>query len=270
MPFSIRESQPMPSLADLQAQVRTALLDGNTAPLTPALVGGSRPDRRLAIHARHYETSLVRTLVERFPATAWLVGSEPVIAAARRFVRSCPPTRPCLAEYGEGFPSLLGASAGARVPYLRDFAELEYRIGSLALAVERQALPLSVLAAMPEDDLPAVVLDTQPGATYLRVDWDVDGVIDLYLTDAAPDRYEITRGLWWLEIRGNRGDVQVHRLSPAEFAFRAAVAGGQTLGQAVERGVAAEDTFDAGRALAGLFAERLVTGVHRPGMQEAR
>ena len=34
------------------------------------------------IHQRHYATSLTRALVERFPATVWLVGSELVTRAA--------------------------------------------------------------------------------------------------------------------------------------------------------------------------------------------
>jgi hypothetical protein len=88
------------TLADIQAGIRDALVDGNGAAVAPVLVGGRRPAQRLAIHQRHYVASLTRALVERFPATVWLVGSELVTHVATLFVREHPPTRPCVAEYG--------------------------------------------------------------------------------------------------------------------------------------------------------------------------
>jgi hypothetical protein len=74
------------TLADIQAGIRDALVDGNGAAVAPVLLGGSRPAQRLAIHQRHYVASLIRALVERFPATVWLVGSE--LDARRHLVHS--------------------------------------------------------------------------------------------------------------------------------------------------------------------------------------
>ena len=68
-----------------------------TARVVPVLVGGTRPEHRLAIHQRHYVASLTRALVERFPATVWLVGSELVTHVATSFVREHPPSR-CIAD----------------------------------------------------------------------------------------------------------------------------------------------------------------------------
>ena len=47
----------MRTLADIQAGIRDALMDGNGAAVAPVLVGGSRPAQRLAIHQRHYVAS---------------------------------------------------------------------------------------------------------------------------------------------------------------------------------------------------------------------
>ena len=66
----------MPTLSDIQAGIRDALVNGDCSAVAPLLSGGSRPEQRLAIHQRHYVASLTRALVERFPATVWLVGSE--------------------------------------------------------------------------------------------------------------------------------------------------------------------------------------------------
>ena len=51
-------------------------------PWRPCCWEGPYPEHRLAIHRRHYVASLTRALVERFPATVWLVGSELVTHVA--------------------------------------------------------------------------------------------------------------------------------------------------------------------------------------------
>jgi len=89
----------MCSLADVQARVRQAVTGDGSLDAALPLVGGSEPARRLDIHRRHYELSLVTALRQRYPASAWLVGADVVTAAARAFVRVHPPQRPCIAEY---------------------------------------------------------------------------------------------------------------------------------------------------------------------------
>ena len=187
----------MLTLADIQAGIRNALVDGNSAAVAPVLLGGTRPEHRLAIHQRHYVASLTRTLVDRFPATVWLVGSELVTHVATSFIRKHPPSRPCVAEYGEGFPRYLGAAGS--LPYLTQFAELEWHLGRLALATEES-----------------------PNVQYIHLDWALDELIGVYLTDTAPDAYALRQEDVWLEIRGLRGELQMNRLSGEEFARRMA------------------------------------------------
>ena len=64
-------------------------------------------EHRLRIHQRHYATSLVTALVNRYPATEWLLGSDAVMEAARLFVATEPPHAPCIAEFGETFGAWL-------------------------------------------------------------------------------------------------------------------------------------------------------------------
>src|SRR5215470_11017366 len=115
----------MPTLAEIQSAVSDALVHGGRHALTSIVSGGLRPERRLAIHQRHYAASLTKALLNRFPATVWLVGSELVADAARSFIQERPPSKPCIAEYGDSFPEHLGAHpAAVRLPYLRQFAGL--------------------------------------------------------------------------------------------------------------------------------------------------
>ena len=186
----------MLTLADIQAGLRDAVINDNGTAMASVLVGGRRPEHRLAIHSRHYTASLTRALIERFPATVWLVGSELVTHTAASFIREHPPTKPCIAEYGDGFPRYLGAHhAAAALPYLAQFAELEWHLGRLALATEESA-----------------------NMHYIHLGWSLDELIGFYLTDTAPDEYALRQEDVWLEIRGLRGDLQINRLTGEEFA----------------------------------------------------
>jgi hypothetical protein len=162
------------------------------------LSGGAHPEHRLAVHQRHYAASLTRALLDRFPATVWLVGSAFVTDAATSFIRQQPPSEPCIAEYGESFPQHLGAHpAAASLPYLSQFADLEWHLGRLALAT-----------------------DDSPNVDYLHLDWSLDELIGVYLADSAPDAFALRQEDVWLELRGLRGTLEMHRLTMADFLGR--------------------------------------------------
>jgi putative DNA-binding protein len=190
----------MPALADIQSAVRDALVRGDRRALAPMLSGGAHPEHRLAVHQRHYAASLTRALLDRFPATVWLVGSALVTDAATSFIREQPPSKPCIAEYGESFPQHLAAHpAATSLPYLLQFAELERHLGRLALAT-----------------------DDSPNVHYLHLDWSLDELIGVYLADSAPDAFALRQEDVWLELRGLRGTLEMHRLTMDDFLGRAA------------------------------------------------
>ncbi len=255
----------MPSLRDVQAGVRRAVVSGETSSVGPLLAGGGDARLRLAVHSRHYRASLVQVTVDRFPATVWLVGLPLVTDAARAFVVADPPARPCLAEYGADFPAFLCARPGtSTLPYLRDFTELEWRVGEVAVEIDHQAATRDTFAGLEPESLAEVRLSLQPGVRYLPVSWNVDDLMTLYLTDAEPDRFVVVPGDIGLEVRGARGDVHLGRLPLGDFTFRSALAQGCVLGDAAERALKADDSVDPGDALISMMAAGLVTRVE-PG-----
>lgn len=196
----------MRALADIQAAVRDALVRGDRTAAAPMLAGGAHPEHRLAIHQRHYAASLTTALLDRFPATVWLVGSDLVTDAARSFVREHPPAKPCIAEYGESFPQHLGAQpAAATLPYLSQFAELEWHLGRLAVAT-----------------------DESPNVHYLHLHWSLDELIAVYLADSAPEEFPLRREDVWLEVRGLRGTLTMVRLMMDDFHARTSGEPGET------------------------------------------
>jgi len=261
----------VPSLADIQRSVRRAVVTGDAAGLEPLLAARGVARERLAIHHRHYETSLVTALLGKFPATTWLVGTPFLTEAATRFVLEHPPKAPCIAEYGEDFPAFLSSLPGAdRVPYLEEFAGLEWHLVQVSVAADRPAMTLEEFLRLDLERLPEATLSLQGGLRYLEASWPIDDLMKLYLTNTAPDQWSMDPAHVYVEVRGARGEMQINRLGAGEFAFRKAILDGRSIGDASELGIASCGDFDPGSALAALVADGLVTAVEFETRGDAR
>jgi hypothetical protein len=261
----------VPSLAETQLWLRGAVVDAEIAAIAPLLVGGRDPALRLAIHARHYRASLAAAIRTKFPATAWLIGTAVLDAAAQEFARQHPPAGPCIAEYGEQFPSFLSQHVGgARVPYLFSFAELEWHLGQVAIAIDRPASARDAFSTFEVDMLIDRSLALQEGLRYLHASWPVDELMKVYLTDTAPSEYLLAPEDVWLEVRGARGEFHFGRLGAAEFVFRKAILQGHSIGAAAERALEVDGRFDVGRAFVTLLSSGHVIGAPPPDRGDVR
>ncbi len=252
----------MQLLAEIQSRVRDAVVTGGFGSLGLSLSGGQVVEHRLAIHRRHYQASLITALLEKFPATTWLVGSPFNTEAARSFVEKYPPSTPCIAEYGEAFPLFLGACQGAnRAPYLQAFAELERHIGLVAIAVDVPPLTVQELSTVTRDVLPDTALAIQAGVRYLQASWPVDELMNIYLAEARPEGFEFEPADVCLEIIGARGAFRIGRLVKSDFIFRKSIFEGHTIGDAAEKALEVDSNFDPGRALVAFVANGLVAAI---------
>jgi hypothetical protein len=238
------------------------MLTGESRGVLP-LLASRRSAPRLAIHLRHYEASLVAALTAKFPAAEWLLGGRRFADAARAFVHARPPAAPCISEYGADFPEFLaGLEATATMLYVQPFAELEWHLGQVSVAIDHPPLALQALAGLSGDALADLRLRLQPGLVHLRAPWPVDELMKLYLGDTAPDTFVLEPCDVWLEIRGARGEFRIDRLDRAAFAFRRALAAGNPIGVAAERALDADPACDPGQALAGVLAAGLAVAVN--------
>jgi len=254
----------MPTLAETQSHFRDALLHGDTRSVASWLVGGRDPGKRLIIHQRNYQTSLVEALLVKFPATGWLIGTPFLTEAARRFVREHPPHAPCIAEYGAAFPDFLSQCPGTqRVPYLGEFAQLEWFVGQAAIAVDHASIGNEAFSTIETAALPDTQLTLQTGLHYLQASSPVDELMKFYLTETAPPQFELSPAGVWLEVSGARGEFHVGRLDDAEFTFRKSVFDGRSVGEAAECALDVNARFDPGQALAALIAAGLVKAIGR-------
>lgn len=249
-------------LADLQQQVRHALIKGDSTSVAKLFVGGTWPASRFDIHLRHYEESLTAAVVGRFPATAWLIGPTRLEAAARAFVHAHPPTAPCIAEYGALFPGSLGTwPETADLSYVPAFADLDWHLGRLAVSVDLPSVGAHELTRIGTDTLLDLSVALQPGTHYLRAPWGIDTLIKLYLAGTTPESWTLREEDVHLEVRGARGTFRFSRLTAPDFTFRASLASGATFGDAAVRALELDAAFDPGAALLALVDERLMTSL---------
>lgn len=256
----------MPTLAETQALFRHALVTGDSSGVAGSLDG--RFQKRIAIHRRNYQSSLVDALLGKFPAVAWLVGIGFVREAAETFVEQCPPQKPCIAEYGEKFPEFLSTRPGAElVPYLQEFAELEWHIGHMAIAIPDRHLAITELSSIDSEKIPELRMSLQHGVRYLRSSWPIDELMKLYVTDCVPDQLEFAPCDVFLEVRGARGAFQINRLQQSEYCFRESLGNGLRIGDSAESAMDVDMLFDAGTALVRLMTDELVTSIVKSGEQ---
>jgi hypothetical protein len=249
----------MPSLAEVQQRVVHAVLAGDVESLAPLLVGGLEPCKRLEIHRRHYEASLTAALLQKFPATEWLIGPGVMAAVARAYALLHAPSAPCIAEYGDGFPAFVARRLGEELPYLEAFATLEWAVGRASIAIDREPLGWAAIATLGADALLDTRFALQPGVAYLRCGWRVGELLDAYIGGAAPDTFVLSIANTPLEIRGVRGSVSIERLDGATYEFRHAIASGKSIAESAALALEHDASFDAGGALRVLVQARLVT-----------
>ena len=251
-------------LAEIQSHFRKAVVDGDTRGVATVLIGGYDPEKRLTVHQRNYQTGLVDSLLVKFPATAWLIGTPFVTEAAKHFAREHPPQAPCIAEYGAAFPDFLaGCPETQRLPYLRKFAQLEWYVGQVSIAVDDSPVSGKEFSIIDADALPETVLMLHSGLHYIDASWPVDELMKLYLMETAPDYFELSPDDVWIEVRGARGEFQLNRLDAASFTFRKSVLEGRSIGDAADGALDINPGFDPGPALAALIAEGLITVIGR-------
>jgi hypothetical protein len=251
----------VPTLVELQRSFAHAMTSGDGTTVVEQLRGGADPGARLAIHLRHYAASLATALLEKFPASTWLVGGDVMRDAARAYARLHPPQQPCIAEYGRDFPHFLARhSRAAQLPYLASFAELEWAVAHATIAVDFPPLSWNALASCEAERLVDSALVLQPGLHYLRADWRIDELMRTYLGGAVPERFVLLDDVTRIEVHGARGAFRLTRLDAGSFAFRAALAAGRTIGDAAEAALAVDAELDPGAALRTMADAGLVTG----------
>ncbi len=96
------------TLSDLQARFADALLTGKDDNVVSLLDDTGLPASALLdIYRASIFASLTATLARTFPRVRRTLGEAAFREAAQAFIRACPPTTPCLRDYGNRLPTFM-------------------------------------------------------------------------------------------------------------------------------------------------------------------
>ncbi|BDI06457.1 DNA-binding domain-containing protein [Sphaerotilus microaerophilus] len=262
-----------PAIQDVQrsqAAWAQALLDPQLgAPTGLRSWNGSDPAQRFALHRNNVVLGLSEALGEAFPVLRAHVGATAFEVLAREFLRDHPPASPVLSDWGDELAGWIERYAPAAAwPWLADLARLERARVRLYHAADASALPESAIAARLAQPhrLSAARLTWHPGAAVYQSRWACVSLWAAHQGAGAWADLDIQQGEAALLLR--QGDeLQVLPLPPAQAAVLAALARGQTLGEAARH---AEETQEGEAAtlaacLTLLLRQGLITAWHDPG-----
>jgi len=252
----------MLALPELQRAFGAAILTGDAGALADAIEGDGLPAAaRLQIYRNHVLDSLTEVLKATYPVICRLVDERFFGYAADRYIRSHPPSGPCLFEYGETFPSFLEGFPPCRdLAYLPDVARLEWAASVALHADDLPALAVAALGEIPAVRLPGLRLRLHPSLSLHASPWPVDLIWRANQPDREPAGIvDLGAGSACLEVRRSGDDVVLRRLDAAAFTLRRALLEGGSLGDAAAAS-AVDSGVDFGAALFELFGEGMVVG----------
>lgn len=244
----------MPTLREIQAGFRAALLDGDEREAASTVHGdGLDAAARLAVYRHHVLSTLTAALESTYPVVVRLVDPRFFRYAANEYIRRHPPIRPCLFEYGDTFGDFLAGFAPARpLGYLPDVARLEWAMNVALHAPD--ATPVD-----PGGLQPASAVALHPSVTVLSSPWPIDEIWRANQPDAGDDVVDLDAGPARLQVWRRDDDEVVFRpLSVGALALRLAIARAGRLDAAAEAAASAEPGVDLTELVRDLLADRLL------------
>jgi hypothetical protein len=177
--LSLRELQSgfFDALAAAVAEPDTPL-DGDAAPLDPALRQAVRGDstlsaeQRLQIYADMYRARLLDVLREDFPRTLAVVGDDAFVTLGCAYLARCPSRHPSIRHAGDRFVGFLDTQAVVP-PFLSDLARLEWARVEVFDAADVVPLALADLQSVPAEAWPALTFEPIDACIVVESRWPV-------------------------------------------------------------------------------------------------
>ncbi len=263
--------QPSRALGDIQRKFAEALLDVHLAAQTLPMFSGdaAQLEGRLAFYRGNLTAIWTQALANAYPVMCQLVGTEFFEQLARAYGQAFPSQSGDLNHFGADFPSFLAQlPMTAEYPYFPDVAVLEWQVHRSYYAGDAATLNLPQLIASAGNDLQAKHLKWHPAAQLHRSNYasvkvwlahqadkdsQTDQVEQASFDLSQPDCAVITRQQW---------RVSVLPLEPAAYLALQALAGGSSIGEALELALDSNSEFDIVHQLnlwfsAGVFSSEM-------------
>ena len=244
----------------MQSDFCAALLDpGLPVPHGLTDPQGRPAGKRFNVYRNNVAVGLTTALETGFPVVRKLVGPDFFSAMAAVFLRRHPPTSAVLMHFGTHLPDFISSFPPvAHLRYLPDIARIECAIRASYHSADALPLPPGHIVTLPPARLLAARLTLAPSLRIIRSRYPVWSIwaANSYATSTpAQNRAEDV-----VVLRPDF-DPAPHLLAPSAFDFLAALAKGQTVGEAIETAGDAHDLpatialLVGGGALVGLTEE---------------
>jgi hypothetical protein len=253
----------MPELLDFQSDFGAALRDRARTPAVARWLAGEAElvDRRMAIYRANMVASADKALSAAYPVIRQVVGEAFFHGLAREHQRVTPSTSGDLTSFGARFDAFLAAFEHAQdMPWLPDFARLEWAVHRAYGAADAPDWDVAALAAIPPERQDAIRFQWSPGLAVVRSGHPVVRVWTIH-QPGFDGAFEVDWTVAQTALVARDGfAVTVSDCGVADATFIEASLAGAPLGDAASATLERHPDFDLGALLARAFAARLVCG----------
>jgi uncharacterized protein (UPF0276 family) len=256
------EPSPAPTLAAEQHDFAAALFDPALAPAALARFKGEHAGQRFALYRGNLGATWGKALAAAYPVLRALVGEEFFDGLGQAYGRARPSEDADLNQFGARFADFLaGFPHVAEYAYFPDMARLEWALHRAHYAAEAAPVTAGQLAALAPERLEAARLRLHPACALLASDW---AVVPLWLAHqagagvafpddmAVPSHAMVARPQW---------RARLLPLAPAAHAALARLAGGASVGAALDAAFECDEGFDVVSALRQWMEHGLIVAI---------
>ena len=209
--------------------------------------------KRFAVYRNNIVAGLTEALKVDFPAVCRIVGEDFFAAMARVYVTQHPPRSPVLLEYGQYFATFIDNFAPAEsLPYLGDVARIERGWLEAYHAQEAAALPPSVLASIPSEQIQGIRLRLHPSVRLIRSKYPALTIWSTNIEGGTPIAVDLEAGGENVLVSRSGVEVEVRSLSDGGVEFIRSIAEGKTAGEAARTALSIDFSFDQAAMLTGM------------------
>jgi len=224
---------------------------------------GLAPARRLQVYRNNARAMFEGALERTYPVLRRQVGDEQFAALARSYRAEHPSRSGDLHWVGEKFAPWLAAQVAADGgAWLAELARLEWACEEALVAARLPPLAPAELGQVVPETLAEVGLVLQPCVRTVSSRFPVWSAWRAGQVDGAGEPVDLALGAQHVVVTCGDTGLVLHSLPEEQFLIVAALAGGATLGSAVE--LAALDVETLPGLLAWIFGEGLVTSLRIP------
>lgn len=201
------------------------------------------PSQNLTIYRQHLTSILVKALRQTYPLIEKLLGEDFFQQLAMQYIEQYPSRSSNLHDYGEYFCQLLADQPFIQhLAYLCEVAEFEWICHSLTFAANPSLFDMDVLAALSPEQYPPLHAALHPASVLKKFQYPILKIIDL-CDEKIEELNADEEGPHLLIIRRDT-EINLAPLTAAEFAFLSHLQNDASLGEALEKTLLLDSTFN--------------------------